>query len=126
MDALKIHDYFSPQAYLTREGKRYANCFVTPESVSMGVCEGIRNTDCEGGHKFTGPGTRRWSCWVIGEDEQEVVETATVDREKIIYEEKVRGEMLTGEGEKGTKAAGAAGATRSRVEEAFTAGVTGS
>ena len=33
----------------------------------MGACEGVVDWDCEGGHKFTGPGTRRWSCWVLDE-----------------------------------------------------------
>lgn len=31
----------------------------------MGACEGVKDWDCEGGHKFTGPGMRKWSCWVI-------------------------------------------------------------
>lgn len=31
----------------------------------MGACEGVLDYDCEGGQKFTGPGTRRWSCWVV-------------------------------------------------------------
>lgn len=65
VDALQIHDYFDDAAYLTREGKKFANCWVTPESGRMGACEGVIDYDCEGGHKFTGPGTKRWSCWVL-------------------------------------------------------------
>jgi hypothetical protein len=64
VDALQIHDYFDSAAYLTREGKRWADCRITPETGRMGACEGVKDWDCEGGHKFTGPGTRRWSCWV--------------------------------------------------------------
>jgi hypothetical protein len=64
VDSLQIHDYFSEHAYLTREGKRYAECYITPESVRMGTCQGVEDWNCEGGHKFTGPGTRKWTCWI--------------------------------------------------------------
>jgi hypothetical protein len=67
VDALQIHDYFDAAAYITREGKKFAECKITPESMRMGACEGVIDYDCEGGHKFTGPGTRRWSCWVLDE-----------------------------------------------------------
>ena len=30
----------------------------------MGTCEGVRDWDCEGGHKYTGPGSRKWTCWI--------------------------------------------------------------
>ena len=63
-----MHDYFADQAYITREGKRFANCSVTPECTRIGACEGVRDYDCIGGHKFTGPGTRRWVCWIIEEE----------------------------------------------------------
>jgi hypothetical protein len=65
IDALQMHDYFNKNAYITREGKRYADCWITPESGRMGACEGVLDYDCQGGQKFTGPGTRRWSCWVV-------------------------------------------------------------
>ncbi|CZR59175.1 uncharacterized protein PAC_09067 [Phialocephala subalpina] len=65
IDALQMHDYFYQNAYITREGKRFADCWITPESGRMGACEGVLDYDCEGGQKFTGPGTRRWSCWVV-------------------------------------------------------------
>jgi hypothetical protein len=67
VDALQIHDFFNDAAYITREGKRFADCWVTPESGRMGACEGVVDWDCIGGHKFTGPGTGRWSCWVLEE-----------------------------------------------------------
>lgn len=44
IDALQAHDYFSSTAYLTREGKRWADCRVTPESGRMGTCEGSQST----------------------------------------------------------------------------------
>jgi hypothetical protein len=60
VDALQIHDYFDDAAYITREGKKFADCRITPESGRMGACEEvIHDEECEGGHKFTGPGTRR-------------------------------------------------------------------
>lgn len=65
-----MHDFFEKQAYITREGKRFADCFVTPECTRVGVCEGVITHDCEGGHKFTGPGTRRWVCWIIEGDKK--------------------------------------------------------
>lgn len=67
VDALQIHDYFEDAAYITREGKRFAECWITPEAGRMGACEGVIDWDCIGGHKFTGPGTRRWSCWILEE-----------------------------------------------------------
>jgi len=63
-----MHDFFGEQAYITREGKRFADCFVTPECTQIGACQGVLDHDCIGGHKFTGPGTRRWACWIIEGD----------------------------------------------------------
>jgi hypothetical protein len=67
VDALQIHNHFEEEAWITREGKKFASCSITPESGRMGACDGIIDWDCVGGHKFTGPGTRRWSCWVLEE-----------------------------------------------------------
>ncbi|KAH8597035.1 hypothetical protein B0O99DRAFT_685505 [Bisporella sp. PMI_857] len=55
IDNLKMHDYFEDKAHITRDGERFADCFVTPESTRVGVCKR--------GHKFAGPATRRWTCW---------------------------------------------------------------
>ncbi|KAG0648327.1 hypothetical protein D0Z07_5534 [Hyphodiscus hymeniophilus] len=66
VDGLQIRDYFTEHAYLTREGKRFAECFITPESVMMGSCQAAKNGDWEGGHKYTGPGVRKWTCWING------------------------------------------------------------
>ncbi|KAG9233331.1 hypothetical protein BJ875DRAFT_50281 [Amylocarpus encephaloides] len=62
---LQVQDYFSEQAYLEREGKRWANCYITPESERMGACQGVEDWDCQGGQRFTGPGVRKWSCWAV-------------------------------------------------------------
>lgn len=40
-------------------------CYITPEAGRIDACEGVVDWDCVGGHKSTGPGTRRWSCWVL-------------------------------------------------------------
>ncbi|RDL32089.1 uncharacterized protein BP5553_09491 [Venustampulla echinocandica] len=61
---LQIKNYFDEEAYIARDGKRWADCRVTPESGRMGACTGVEDWECEGGHKFTGPGTKGWSCWV--------------------------------------------------------------
>ncbi|KAH7393267.1 hypothetical protein BKA64DRAFT_709618 [Cadophora sp. MPI-SDFR-AT-0126] len=62
VEGLQIHDYFDKAAYLTRLGNRFADCVITPESVKMGLCDGKAVSDT--GSRFTGPGTRKWSCWV--------------------------------------------------------------
>ncbi len=55
----------------------------------MGACEGLADWDCVGGHKFTGPGTRKWSCWVLEELR------ANLTSELEVGEKKGEGEMLT-------------------------------
>jgi hypothetical protein len=60
---LQIHNYFDEDAYLTREGERWADCRITPESERMGACTGVEDWDCEGGQRYSGPGIRKWSCW---------------------------------------------------------------
>ena len=119
VDSLQIHDYFGEQAYITREGKRYANCRVTPESGRIGACQGILDYDCDGGHKYTGPGTRRWSCWVIREEARANRTWDEVVKEEIMNE-RLTDAMFTATGS-------ATGATiASSVMGAFTAGHTGS
>lgn len=71
VNSLKIHDYFSTQAYITREGKRFADCSITPETLRIGACQGVQDWDCEGGHKFSGPGVRKWSCWLVDEERKQ-------------------------------------------------------
>ncbi|TVY48150.1 hypothetical protein LCER1_G008582 [Lachnellula cervina] len=130
VDALRIHDYFGEEngdgngnAYISREGKRWADCRVTPESGRMGACEGVRGWDCEGGHRWTGPGTRRWSCWVsdvAGFERERAVRNGTLGRER----EGVAGGEVTDAMGMGTEVVTGAMASGSLVG-AFTAGVTG-
>ena len=73
--SLQIHDYFAAQAYISREGKRFADCNITPETGRMGMCDGVHDWDCQGGQKFTGPGNRRWTCWVVEDERRRFNET---------------------------------------------------
>jgi hypothetical protein len=72
VDALQVQEYFSNQAYITREGNRFADCSITPESGKIGKCESVRDGDREGGQKFTGPGVRKWSCWLIDDERRRI------------------------------------------------------
>lgn len=113
-----MHDYFGgngKNAYITREGKRYADCWITPESGRMGACEGVLDYDCEGGQKFTGPGTRRWSCWVVeGERNYTLGRVGKVDGG-----ESSKSEIIT------PTASVLGSAASSEIMGAFTPGVTG-
>lgn len=40
LEGLKVHDFFTDQAYISRHNIRFADCVVTPESRRIGFCEG--------------------------------------------------------------------------------------
>lgn len=61
IDGLKIHDFYSDMAYISRHGMRFANCFVGPQSGPIGFCDGRKSL----GQKFIGVGHRVWSCYVL-------------------------------------------------------------
>ena len=50
LEGLKIHDFFTDQAYLSRWNTRFADCVVSPESRRLGVCDGNSTR----GEKFVG------------------------------------------------------------------------
>ena len=115
VDALQIHDYFTDHAYITREAKRFAECYVTPESVKMGSCQGAKDWDCEGGHKFTGSGTRKWTCWINDRRRREEMDGRSA-----------RADGLTdAEVKQKTTSIMTRAATGSSLLGAFTPGVTG-
>lgn len=115
VDALQVHDYFAEHAYITRGGMRYAECYVTPESVKMGICRGVEDGDGESGHRFHGPGTRKWTCWIRHPMGRNIVES-----DRAIG----RGDILTDA--KYTPTGVVLGAAVSSVMMgAFTPGVTG-
>lgn len=64
MDGLKIHDYFTTQAYITWNGNRFADCYISPESVKLPFCDGNKKNN--GKNNFLGPANRKWTCWVVG------------------------------------------------------------
>lgn len=97
IDGLKIHDFFTDQAYISRHNQRFADCFVTPESGNIGACSGKKSD----GNKFVGQGSRVWSCWVIerpdrkgvlGPREDVVIDKGpTLDLERVIKTEAMVG-----------------------------------
>lgn len=113
IDGLELHHYFEKKAWITREGKPFADCFVTPESGRIGSCDGVLDFDCEGGQKFTGPGTRGWTCWVKPELRGNMTkhEPAKLD------------DKVTTDGHKPTAVTGAM--LSNSIMGAFTPGITG-
>ena len=79
----------------------------------MGACEGVIDYDCYGGHKFTGPGMRKWSCWVLEEE-----------KAGLTVVEKKEGEVLTDTIKQTNMQTGAMAS--GSLMGAFTAGVTDS
>jgi hypothetical protein len=118
VDSLQIHDYFGEHAHITREGRRFAECYITPESVRMGSCQGVLDWDCDGGHKFTGPGTRKWTCWVRQHGERNETDGRSVAADGIA-------EKLTDATYRPSSVRMGAAASSS-IMGAFTPGVTGS
>jgi len=92
MDGLKVHDYYTDQAYISRYGIRFADCFVGPASIELGFCPG-RQIDTD--YKLKGVGHRMWSCYVIKNVtrghvfEPDVKEAEFVTREAVAQEENV-------------------------------------
>lgn len=82
----------------------------------MGACEGVLDYDCEGGQKFTGPGTRRWSCWVV-----EAERNYTLAKVGKMLTEETTSEVMTP-----TAAILGSAPSSSIMGAAFTPGVTGS
>ena len=86
----------------------------------MGACDGVLDWDCIGGHKFTGPGSRRWSCWVLEELR------GNLTKELEVGEGKDQDEMLTDGMYMPTNVQTGVMEMGSSTFGAFTAGVTGS
>jgi hypothetical protein len=130
--ALQMHNYFSEQAYITREGRRFADCYITPESGRIGACEGVVDYDSEDGLKHIGRGTKTWSCWVIQEELRPNRTTDEILQEAVMYEglphamftPTATGATIESSME-GAFAATGASIARSMMD-AFTASVTGS
>jgi hypothetical protein len=121
MNNLKIHDYFKNQAYITWDGRKFANCYITPESTKLGSCAGVLDFETAGGRRFMGPGNRKWACWVVGIDELEENEAANLTGQPELTEWGVE-EKLTDATLSSTLVKGAA--LSSSIIGAFTAAVT--
>lgn len=113
---LRLHDYFQ-DAYIERNGQRWGECYITPESGDIG--------GCGEGDRWFGWGKRTWSCWPVIED---------VEHHHIMGQEEVDiGTMINlsvGGGYTSAmeqRQAQETGIPRaSEVKEAFTAAMTGS
>ncbi|PQE31135.1 hypothetical protein CJF32_00008473 [Rutstroemia sp. NJR-2017a WRK4] len=122
LENLQIVNYFSQNgstAYITRHGRRWAECWVTPESGKVGSCNGGE------GDRWDGWGTRVWSCWgdferVRGPGEGERSRGEGVARGSL-----GSGFTGVGEGVGGKRAEKTLGVRASEVLQAFTAVMTG-
>lgn len=113
MDGLKIHDFFTDQAYISRHGSKFANCFVGPQAGDIGFCDGRESE----GEVFIGKGTRVWSCYVILDPERRHV---FAPREEDVHD-------VTGSVERQWDAKETGSGSRGEEQQAvFTAAVTGS
>ncbi|RAL67407.1 hypothetical protein DID88_008162 [Monilinia fructigena] len=117
---LRFHNYFSEDAYIERNGKRWGECYITPESGDIG--------GCGNGDRWFGWGKRTWSCWPVIEDilprhiiayEPEKVDIGTIMSFSV-------GSGYTGGVERVSRAQETGKPMGSGVKEAFTAVMTGS
>ncbi|KAJ8068712.1 hypothetical protein OCU04_002411 [Sclerotinia nivalis] len=115
---LRFHNYFSEDAYIERNGKRWGECFITPESGDIG--------GCGEGDRWVGWGKRTWSCWPVIEDithhhimgqEQQEVDIGTMMSLSV-------GGGYTGAMERSLRAQETRRPMGSEVKEAFTAVMT--
>ena len=84
MDGLKVHDYFSEQAYISRYGIKFAECFVGPQSIELGFCGGKAEHQ---ENKFFGIAHRMWSCFIIKNVGREHVFEPNVEEAEFITRE---------------------------------------
>ncbi|QSZ35631.1 hypothetical protein DSL72_008501 [Monilinia vaccinii-corymbosi] len=117
---LQFHNYFSEDAYIERNGKRWGECYITPESGDIG--------GCRDGDRWFGWGQQTWSCWPAVEDisphHAMGYEPEKVDVETMMGLSVGRG--YTGAMERIPRAQETGKLAASGVKEAFTAVMTGS
>lgn len=61
IDGLIMKDYWSTRATLTRDGRTFADCYISPESVIVDRCPVGRR------ERLTGIVKKTWSCYVVGD-----------------------------------------------------------
>lgn len=94
----------------------------------MGACEGVKDWDCNGGQRFSGPGTRKWSCFVNDYEaamKEYEVKVEALKNVGVLGGNRTEG-VGVGDGLTSKVAEKTAGMVSSEVIGGFTAGVTGS
>jgi len=91
----------------------------------MGTCDGIVERDCEGGHKFAGPGHRKWTCWIREEEARRFGNGTERWGGMKAGNLGMGAGLTTGTMEAGSVFSKATGAVGSEAQAAFTPGVTG-
>ncbi|KAL5350330.1 hypothetical protein ACLOAV_003897 [Pseudogymnoascus australis] len=61
IDGIVLKSYWTSQATLMRDGRVFANCHISPQSVIVETCPVGRR------ERLTGIVKRTWSCWVLGD-----------------------------------------------------------
>ncbi|OBT87740.1 hypothetical protein VE02_03072 [Pseudogymnoascus sp. 03VT05] len=61
IDGIVLKSYWTTQATLMRDGRVFADCHISPESVVVDACPVGRR------ERLTGLVKRTWSCWVVGD-----------------------------------------------------------
>jgi hypothetical protein len=61
VDGIVLKSYWTTKATLMRDGRVFADCSISPESVLVDVCPVGRR------ERLTGIIKKRWSCWVLGD-----------------------------------------------------------
>ncbi|KAI9647034.1 hypothetical protein NHQ30_005036 [Ciborinia camelliae] len=117
---LRFHNYFSEDAYIERDGRRWGECYITPESGDIG--------GCGDGDRWFGLGKRTWSCWPVIEN---IKQSQIVEHEPEKLDMGTMMSLSVGSGYTGAmevpRRAQETGKPRgSKVKEIFTAVMTGS
>jgi hypothetical protein len=61
VDGIVLKSYWRTQATMMRDGRVFADCHISPESVIVDRCPSGRR------ERLTGVVKRTWSCWVVGD-----------------------------------------------------------
>lgn len=83
----------------------------------MGTCENPKETDCDTGRVYMGPGLRKWTCWVSEREGKTEKDGRRVGKDVHGIEERLTGEMSA-------TSIGMRTPASSRLMAAFTPGVT--
>jgi len=93
--------------------------------VRIGACKGVADWDCEGGHRFSGPGHRKWTCWIRDEEARRFGNGTEGWVGMKAESLGLGGGLTTGTMEAQSVFSKATSAVESEIKAAFTPGVTG-